>query len=147
MEKERRIEDIKEMLDFMYSLLEEREISNSKVEQECYLSAGLLSRWKSGKNYPTLEYLLSIFKYLNVNIILKCGEWSPDLEPDEVEEGIVSIEMLEQRIRKKLAKKEMTPRCRLLCDILFSDDISRREKQEIYELLNLLIAAYKIEKL
>lgn len=54
--------------DILFSFLEQKEVSSSKLSANTGISTGNISDWKSGKSAPKAEALLKIADYLDCSV-------------------------------------------------------------------------------
>ncbi len=76
-------------VDRILALLEQRQLTASKMMRELGFSSGLFSQWKAGKQQPSAEKLQKISAYLGVSMDYLLG--SAQAENDAVEEELLLL--------------------------------------------------------
>lgn len=90
---EKIIRSSNELVDFIYQVIDIEGVLVRDVEKIAGVSKGMLSRWKSSKQQPRVNYIVHILNYLDVAFILKS---SKDSQNKQIEQEIHSLnEVLE----------------------------------------------------
>lgn len=104
---EREIRDNKEIIDFIYDLIEKKELRIQELEEKSGISLGCISRWK--KRVPRFDSMLLVLSELNAKVILRVDDFEENsgdnerkIQDDDVEEQDLLDILIYHTLKKAL---------------------------------------------
>jgi len=79
-----------DILDKIFTLLSEKNITAAKLSKDIGISSGLISQWKKGLQKPSLDVVLKIADYLEVSIDYLLGR-----EESKNHEYVITMDIAE----------------------------------------------------